>query len=385
MIATWLELLTGYVLFDSLAFRTAMAALTAFAFALLLGGPTIRWLRSHRVRDNVDTSGSDDLRARSEREGKHNTPTLGGSFLVAALLLAVLLWGDLESVPVQLGVLLTAGVAAVGFVDDYVKLTQPKRRGLSRRAKMVGLSIVALAVLSGLVWFAHLTGRETLLTLYLPVADELFSERYLSFAAWGLAGLLAFVLFEWFVIVGSSNAANIVDGLDGLAAGVLLISGLALTIFCYVTGRADWTDYLGLPYVPAAGDMAIVGGALVGACMGFLWFNAYPAQVFMGDSGSLPLGALLAWMAVVAKQELALPLIGIVLVLDLGSSWLQTFWYRRSGGERLFTCAPVHHGLQLYGGVFTRGTPMHEVKVVVRFWILAAAGALASLALLKVR
>jgi phospho-N-acetylmuramoyl-pentapeptide-transferase len=166
----------------------------------------------------------------------------------------------------------------------------------------------------------------------------------------------------------------------------MIISGLALAIFCYVSGRPDWTGYLGVPHVVAASEMAVVGGALVGACLGFLWYNAFPAQVFMGDSGSLPLGGLLAWMALVSKQELVLPLIACVFVLDLGSSWAQTWWFRRSHGKRLFTCAPVHHGLQLHGGIFKPGAkPWHEVQIVVRFWIVAACGAMASLALLKVR
>lgn len=382
MLAELFGRLFGWSLFDYLSFRTAMAALTAFALALVSGPPTIRWLRARKLRDNVDTSGSDDLAAAARAGGKQATPTMGGSFLVASLLAAVLLWGDVTSMPVVLAVVLTAGLGAVGFVDDYRKLTEPETRGLSRRAKLLGLSAVALAVLVALVQFASLRQSETLLSLYPP----LFKDARIDFMAFGAVGLVAFVAFQWLVIVGTANAANIVDGLDGLAAGCVAISGLALTLFCYVAGRADWTTYLNLPHVPDAGDMAVVGGALCGGCLGFLWFNAYPAKVFMGDSGSLPLGGLLAWMAVVSKQELVLPLIASVLVVDLASSWLQTFWYRRSGGRRIFTCAPVHHGLQLYGGVFTkRAEGLHEVTVVIRFWILAIVGALASLALLKVR
>src|SRR6185295_9720929 len=188
-----------------------------------------------------------------------------------------------------------------------------------------------------------------------------------------------FLAFEWLVVVGTSNACNITDGLDGLAAGCMVISGLALSIFCYVTGRADWTAYLHLPHIGAASEMAVAGGALCGSCLGFLWYNAFPAKVFMGDSGSLPLGGLLAWMALVAKQELVLPLIGIVFFLELASSALQTRYFKWSGGKRLFTCAPIHHGLQLKGGIFTAGAaPWHEATVVVRAWILAALGALAA-------
>lgn len=382
MLGDLLGELTGLALFGYLSFRMAMAVLTAFAIALLCGGPTIRWLRARRVQDNVETSGSADLSTKSREEGKHLTTTMGGSFLIVALLVSVLSWADVTSLPVVLAVVLTAGFAAVGFVDDYRKLTVPSSGGIDRRAKMAGLTVCTLGVLFALVWYASLSGRQTLLTLYPPF----FKEVALVALDWGWVGAAGFVLFQWFVIVGTANAANITDGLDGLAAGTMLISGAALVVFCYVTGRADWTAYLNLPYVPEAGDMAVVGAAMIGACMGFLWFNAYPAKVFMGDSGSLPLGGLLAWMAVVAKQELVLPLIALVLVLEVGSSWLQTFWYRRSGGKRLFTCAPFHHGLNLYGGVFKKsGTPWHEVTVVTRLWIVAAASALFSLALLKVR
>jgi phospho-N-acetylmuramoyl-pentapeptide-transferase len=382
MIPGLLEGLLPFDLLGYITFRVAAAGLTAFALALWWGGPTIRWLRRHKVGEDTSKTDVKALAELAEKGGKRNTPTMGGSFLVASLLAAVLLWARLDNLHVVLAVLLTAGFAAVGFVDDYKKLTIPKCKGLSSTAKMVGLSTVCLSALGALVFYAHSTGRHTLLALYPPF----FKDAIVPLMSWGLAGMALFVVFEWFVVVGASNAANITDGLDGLAAGCMLISGLALSIFCYVTGRPDWTGYLHLPHVRAASEMAVVGGALCGACMGFLWFNAYPAKVFMGDSGSLPIGGLLGWMALVAKQELVLPLIAAVFVAELGSSWLQTTWYRRSGGKRLFTCAPVHHGLQLHGGVFSPGVERwHEVTVVIRFWILAAACAMASLALLKVR
>jgi phospho-N-acetylmuramoyl-pentapeptide-transferase len=372
----------GIRLFGYISFRAAMATFSAFAFALLLGRPVIVWLRSHKVQEDVSKTDAPELARSARAAGKHDTPTMGGSFLMAALLGSVLLWARLDNLHVVLGVLLAAGFAAVGFVDDFKKLTIPGCKGLSSRSKMIGLSIVALGVLLALVWFARSSGRHTLLALYPPF----LKSAVIPLGLWGLAGIALFLLFEWLVVVGSSNAVNITDGLDGLAAGCMVISGLALVVFCYVTGRPDWTQYLNLPHVSQASEMAVVGGAMCGACMGFLWYNAYPAQVFMGDSGSLPLGGVMAWMALVSKQELVLPLIASIFVVDLGSSWLQTFWFRRTGGTRLFTLAPIHHGLERYGGVFTRhAAGWHEVKVVIRFWILAAFGALASLALLKVR
>jgi phospho-N-acetylmuramoyl-pentapeptide-transferase len=276
---------------------------------------------------------------------------------------------------------LTAGLAAVGFVDDFKKLTIPNSKGLSARAKLLGQTVVTVSALGALVWYAHVSGRFALLSIYPPF----FKDLSLSLGE-TLPGIVVFLVFGWLVVAGTSNAANITDGLDGLAAGCMLISGLALTIFCYVTGRSDWTEYLNLPYVTAASEMAVVGGALCGACMGFLWYNAFPARVFMGDSGSLPIGGLLGWMALISKQELVLPLLGFVFFAELGSSALQRVWYKRTGGRRLFTMAPVHHGLQLKGGIFKPGAaPWHEVTVTIRAWIVAAACAMLSLALLKVR
>jgi phospho-N-acetylmuramoyl-pentapeptide-transferase len=377
-----LDDILGVRLFGYISFRMGMAALTAFALALWWGRPVIAWLKRHKIGEDVTKTDAYDLARLSEKMGKKNTPTMGGSFLVGALLCSVLLWCRLDNLHVVLGVLLTAGFGAVGFVDDFKKLTIEKSKGLSVRSKMLGLTVVAAAALIAFSYYAASTGRGTLLALYPPF----LKDASLALGGFGLLGIAAFVFFEWLVVVGTSNACNITDGLDGLAAGCMIISGLALSIFCYITGRPDWTAYLNLPHVSAASEMAVVGGALCGACMGFLWYNAFPAKVFMGDSGSLPLGGLLAWMALVAKQELVLPLIGFVFFAELGSSWLQTRWFKRTGGKRLFTCAPVHHGLQLYGGVFkATAAPWHEVTIVVRAWIIAAVCAMASLSLIKVR
>jgi phospho-N-acetylmuramoyl-pentapeptide-transferase len=383
MLPELLRDLFGVSLFDYISVRMALAAMTAFLLALFSGAPVIRWLRAHRVQETVGEIDCVELAEHAEKSGKTLTTTMGGSFLIASLLISILLWARLDNLHVVYGVVLTAGLAAVGFVDDYKKLTIPGCNGLSRRAKYVGLSAVVIGILGVLVWWAEVHGRSGLLVLHPPI----FKNAEFDFLAYGAIGMAGFVAFEWFVIVGTANAVNITDGLDGLAAGCTIISVLALSIFCYVTGRADWAGYLNIPHVREASEMAVVGGAMIGACMGFLWYNAYPAKVFMGDSGSLPLGGLMAWMAVVSKQELVLPLVACVFVLDLLSSLLQTQVYKLTGrGKRIFTIAPVHHGLERHGGVFTkRAEGWHEVTVVVRFWIIAAVGAMASLALLKVR
>ncbi len=365
-------------LFGYISFRMAMAALTAFALALACGGPAIRWLTSRKLQEAAkgDLALLDEL---SKRTGKANTPTMGGSFLVGSLLASVVLWARLDNIAVVLAILVVAILGAVGFVDDAGKLSSAKK-GISPRAKLVGQSAAALFAAGTFAWYASIGDRHALLDVFPP----LFKDARIGLAALGALGVCAYLVFQWFVVVGTSNACNITDGLDGLAAGCMIIAGLALSVFCYITGRADWAPYLGIPHVAAAGEMAVVGGALIGACMGFLWFNAYPARVFMGDSGSLPLGGLLAWMAVVAKQELVLPLIGLVFFVEMGSSFLQTQWYKRTK-TRIFTCAPVHHGLQLHGGIFKKGAaPWAETQIVTRAWIVAAICAMASLALLKV-
>jgi len=381
MLAELLARLTGAALFEYISFRAAMAALTSFALALALGGPTIRWLRRHRVGEDVSKTPAPELAAHSQRMGKTGTTTMGGSFLVTSLLIGIVCWCRMDNVAVLIALVAVAGMAAVGFVDDYQKLTVAKSRGLSERSKLLGQTVVSLACVGAFVWYARASGRFSLLELHPPFVKD-----------WSLPlgetvlGCLAFLFLGWLVIAGTANATNITDGMDGLLAGCTVAAGGALAVFCYVTGRSDWTEYLNLPYVPEAAEMAVVGAALVGSALGFLWFNAFPASVFMGDSGSLPIGGLLGWMALVAKQELVLPLLGAVFFIELGSSWLQRFWYKRSGGKRLFTMAPVHHGLNLKGGIFKPGPkPWHEVTVVVRAWIIAAVCATASLALMKVR
>jgi len=381
MLAELLARITGSALFEYISFRAALAALTSFTAALVLGGPTIRWLRRHRVGEDVTKTAARELAELSKRMGKHETTTMGGSFLVASLLLGIVLWCPLDNIAVVIAMIIVAGMAAVGFVDDYLKLTVAESRGLSERAKLAGQTVVSVACVGALVWYARASGRYSLLELHVP-----FIKDWSLPLGESLIGCLAFLTLGWLVIAGTANATNITDGMDGLLAGCTVVSGGALCVFCYVTGRSDWTEYLNLPYVPEAAEMAVVGAALVGANLGFLWFNAFPASVFMGDSGSLPIGGLLGWMALVAKQELVLPLLGAVFFIELGSSWLQRFWFRRSGGKRLFTMAPVHHGLQLKGGIFRPGPkPWHEVTVVVRAWIVAVVCATVSLALMKVR
>ncbi|MBL6721449.1 MAG: phospho-N-acetylmuramoyl-pentapeptide-transferase [Planctomycetes bacterium] len=379
MLIELLNSLMGVSLFGYISFRVVMAVMTGFALALVLGGPVIRWLAGQRIGERSDKN--DLAQVATVDAGKAGTPTMGGSFLIAALLGSALLWCRLDNVHVVLGLILVAGLAAVGFVDDWIKLTDPDRNGLSPTGKIMGQLVIGLFVVGAMAWTAHASDRYSLLAIHPPFAKDWTLE--LGNSALGVA---LFVAIGWVVVAGTSNAINITDGMDGLAAGCTILAAAALAVFCYVTGRWDWTGYLGIPHVPEASEMTVLAGALIGATTGFLWFNAPPARVFMGDSGALPLGGLLGWMALVSKQEVPLGLIALVPFAELGSSALQRFSYRTTG-RRVFTIAPLHHGLKEHGGVFRRspsgGIP--ETTVVVRLWIVAALSGLASLALLKVR
>ena len=382
MLYTLMHEYAGLGIFRYISFRGAMAVLTGFALALVMGGPVISWLGRHRIGEDVSKSDSKDLASYSSLAGKQGTPTMGGSFLIASLLLTTLLWCRLDNVHVILGLVLVAGLGAVGFVDDYLKLAVRGRDGLSEKSKLLGQLVVAGLVVAAMAWTAHVSGRHNMLAMHPP-----FFKGWSLDLGQDIFGMGIFVVVGWLVVAGTANAVNITDGMDGLAAGCTMFAGGALAIFCYVMGRWDWTNYLGLTFVPEAAEMSVMGGAMVGACAGFLWYNAFPARVFMGDSGSLPLGGLLGWMALVSKQELVLPLIALVPFAALGSTALQRIYFRMSGGKRIFTIAPLHHAYTLKGGLFREAPSkkVHEVTVVVRLWLVAALAALTSLALLKVR
>lgn len=342
MLYTLMHEYAGLGIFRYISFRGAMAVLTGFTLALVMGGPVISWLGRHRIGEDVSKSDSKDLASYSSLAGKQGTPTMGGSFLIASLLLTTLLWCRLDNVHVILGLVLVAGLGAVGFVDDYLKLAVRGRDGLSEKSKLLGQLVVAGLVVAAMAWTAHVSGRHNMLAMHPP-----FFKGWSLDLGQDIFGMGIFVVVGWLVVAGTANAVNITDGMDGLD-----------------------------PESP-----------MVGACAGFLWYNAFPARVFMGDSGSLPLGGLLGWMALVSKQELVLPLIALVPFAALGSSALQRIYFRMSGGKRIFTIAPLHHAYTLKGGLF-RAAPskkIHEVTVVVRLWLVAALAALTSLALLKVR
>ena len=327
-----------------LALRVAVAGATAFVAALVLGRPAIRWLGG-RFRERVASASG---RLDALHAGKNRTPTMGGLFLVAAVVVATLVCGDLTNRGVLLALFVAVTFGLIGGVDDWVKLSTA-RRGLTARQKF--LAQVAAAGVAALI---------------------LLRDRPETSVGVGVA----LVLWAVLVIVGSSNAVNLTDGLDGLASGCTVFAASALAGLSYLAGHAVWAGYLDVTFVPGAGEMAVVLAALVGAMLGFLWFNCYPAQVFMGDIGSLPAGALLGLAALVCRQELLLVVAGGVFVVETLSVIAQVSSYRLTG-RRLLACSPLHNHFVLRGE--------HELKVVVRFWIGSAVLAVLAIASLKVR
>jgi phospho-N-acetylmuramoyl-pentapeptide-transferase len=337
--------------------RTAGAALTAFLAAVLLGPVAIRWLKS-RFREPIK-SASEKLNAL--HAGKQDTPTMGGLFLVAAIVLTTLLFGDWSSPLVQLGLFVVVSFGLLGAADDWVKL-RSRRRGISARQKL--LAQVVLATIAGTWLYLLRRDDASELDVLLPVGD----------ARWPLG--VGFIAWAALVLVSSSNGVNLTDGLDGLASGCVVSCGTALAALTYLVGHAEFAAYLKLEHVDGCGEMSVLLGGVVGAVLGFLWYNAHPAQVFMGDTGSLPLGAILGVAALAARQELLLVVLGGVFVVETLSVILQVGCYKLTG-RRPLACSPLHNHCVLRGH--------HEVATVTRFWIVGALLAIAGLALLRIR
>ncbi|OIO04334.1 MAG: phospho-N-acetylmuramoyl-pentapeptide-transferase [Desulfovibrionaceae bacterium CG1_02_65_16] len=340
--------------FRYITFRSVYALLTALVISILFGPKLIEWLNSLRCRQHI-------LAEVTCHQAKEGTPTMGGLLIGVSLMSSVLLWADLTNVYVWLSLLVFVGFGAVGFWDDYTKVVKKQNKGISPRAKLTGqLAVAAMAI--------------TLL-IFQPAYSTQLAVPFFKHFHPDLG--LFYVPFAVFILVAASNAVNLTDGLDGLAIGPLVVSAACFALFIYVAGNAMLAQYLNITAVPGVGEVTVVCGALVGAGLGFLWFNAYPAQVFMGDVGSLSLGGLLGFIAVLAKQELLLALVGGVFVFETLSVILQVGYFKMSGGKRIFRMAPLHHHFEL------KGIP--ESKIIIRFWILSILMALMALSTLKLR
>ncbi len=340
--------------FRYITFRTIYAVLTALAISFLFGPALIRLLQRYQIGQQIREEGP------KSHQRKAGTPTMGGIIIVLSLLMGTLLWADLRNGYVWLAMLVVVGFGAVGFLDDYLKSVRRKSEGLAPRFKF-GLQVMVGSLFALLL---------TWLTRYPTTLNLPFFKTVQPDLGWW------YLLFIVLVVVGASNAVNLTDGLDGLAIGPLAVATVAFTIVAYMVGNKKIADYLLIPYIEGAGELAVFCGAMLGACIGFLWYNTYPASVFMGDVGSLPLGGALGAVAVMTKQEFLLVLVGGIFVAEALSVIFQVASYK-SRGKRIFLMAPVHHHFELKGWA--------EPQIVVRFWIIAVVLALLSLSTLKLR
>lgn len=358
MLAQWLgHDIRAFNVFQYITLRSVLAALTALMISFLVGPWMIRRLTALKIGQAVRDDGP------QSHLTKAGTPTMGGALILTSMALATLLWADLSNTYVWVAIATSAGFGAIGWVDDWRKVVQRNPRGLPARWKYFWQSVVALAVALFLVWSARLPAQTELIVPF-------FKQIVIPL------GGVGFVLLAYFVIVGTSNAVNLTDGADGLAILPTVMVAGALGIFAYVAGHAVFAKYLGVPYIPGAGELTIFCAAMVGAGLAFLWFNAYPAEVFMGDVGALALGAALGVVAVIVRQEIVLFIMGGVFVLETISVMLQVGSYKLRR-KRIFLMAPLHHHYELKG--------WKETQVVVRFWIISIVLVLIGLSTLKLR
>ncbi len=358
--------------FRYITVRTAVASLTALLLSLLMGPWVMERLRDLQVKQYIREEGP------KAHQKKAGTPTMGGVLIVAAIVIPTLLWADLRSPYVVLAIGATVAFGAIGFVDDYNKVVRRRNLGLTPRMKFFFQVLTCVLVGVALLVLQSQGAYSTQLSVPffkrlnpILVIDSLLVRIFV----WPLA-FVPFVLFLVFVIVGSSNAVNLTDGLDGLAIGCVLVSSTALTVLTYVSSNARMAEYLEIQKIPAAGELVVFCGSLVGASLGFLWYNAHPAEMFMGDVGSLALGGAIGVVAVIIKQEILLLSIGGVFVLEALSVIIQVGSFKLTG-KRVFRMAPLHHHFELLG--------WSESKIIVRFWIVALVFALFSLTTLKLR
>ncbi len=352
------EYVSFFNVFRYITVRTALAGITALVISFILGPWLIRTMRKFQIGQEIRPDGPQSHLA------KKGTPSMGGILIIGSTLIPTLLWGNLNNPYVRMGMITIIGFGIIGFWDDYLKVRKRRSLGLRVRTKLLLQLILAGAIGLALVYIGMIDGFS--LNLSFP-----FFKEWVPYLGWFYLPWIIFIL------MGSSNAVNLADGLDGLAIGLTFISATALTALTYIAGHINYSDYLNIAYVAQAAELTVFAGALSGACLAFLWFNCHPAQIFMGDVGALSLGGTLAVIAILIKQEFLLFTVAGVFILEAVSVLLQVGYFRISGGKRVFKMAPIHHHFELSG--------WREEQVVVRFWILGIIFALFSLATLKLR
>ena len=357
-LSQWLaQDIRAFNVFSYITLRTVMATLTALVISFMIGPVMIRKLTAYKIGQSVRDDGPQTHLV------KTGTPTMGGALILMAIVLTTLLWADLSNRYIWVVLATTLGFGVIGWVDDYRKVVYRNPKGLSARAKFFWQSLIALAVAMYLASIAEIPAQTDMIVPF-------FKEVAIPL------GVTGFVVLTYFVIVGTSNAVNLTDGLDGLAIMPTVMISSALAIFAYAAGHVVFAKYLGIPYIPNAGELAVFCGAMAGAGLAFLWFNAYPAEVFMGDVGALALGAALGIVTVIVRQEIVLVIMGGVFVVEALSVMLQVASFKLLG-KRVFRMAPLHHHFELKG--------WKENQVVVRFWIITFILVLVGLSTLKLR
>jgi phospho-N-acetylmuramoyl-pentapeptide-transferase len=359
-------------IFRYVTFRTAFASLTALFMGMIIGPAIIRQLRDFQIGQYIREEGP------KGHQKKAGTPTMGGVLITIAIIVPTLLWADLSNTYIWLAIFSTIAFGAIGFADDYIKVIRKRNLGLTGRMKLIlqflaaGFVGVALVTLTATRQYS----THLMVPFFKQFRPDLVIETFRHYPhVWWLA-FIPFVLFVMLVLVGSSNAVNLTDGLDGLAIGCTVIAAGALTILTYLSGHVVFSEYLELQKMPQVAEVTVFCGAMVGASIGFLWYNAHPAEIFMGDVGSLALGGAIGTVAVIIKQELLLPFIGGIFVLEALSVIIQVASYKLRK-KRVFKMAPLHHHFELAG--------WSESKIIIRFWILALIFALFALTTLKLR
>mgnify|MGYP001283227965 CR=1 FL=1 len=390
--------LPGTGVFYYISFRSALAIITSLLVSLVFGGSIIKLIKKYQIGEQVRKLGLEG------EDKKSGTPTMGGLIILAAIIIPTLLFAKLENIYIQVMLISTIWLGIIGFIDDYIKVFKKDKKGLAGKFKILGQ--VGLGLIVGLIMVFHsditikekniqtevegVYGFSTSSVKSSKTTIPFFKNKdfnYENLTSWlgdGMAkySWLLFVLVVIFVITAVSNGANMTDGLDGLATGTSAIIGAALVLFCYVSGNIIAADYLNIMYIPDSGELVIFMSAFVGACVGFMWYNSFPAQVFMGDTGSLSLGGIIAVVAILIRKELLIPILcGIFLIENL-SVLLQVSYFKYTRkkygeGRRIFKMAPIHHHFQMKG--------IHESKIVTRFWIVAVMLAILSVVTLKLR
>lgn len=352
------DLWFGFNVFKYITFRAAMASLTAFLISIIFGPMVIKWLKKLNFGQNIRKDHVENLY--DLHKHKQGTPTMGGILIIIAISLSTIIWADITNVYVLLTLVSFLWLGLVGFTDDYIKVVKKRNLGLTPRMKLLGQVMLGIFIASYVMLF---TPIPTMLSI--PFVKHLVLNLGIFY-----------ILFVVLVLTSASNAVNLTDGLDGLAIGCTVVVALTFAFLSYITGNFKFADYLNVFFLPGAGELAVFCAAMIGAGLGFLWFNSYPATVFMGDTGSLALGGAIGTVAIFIKKELLLFVVGGIFVLEAASVVLQVIWFKTTK-KRLFLMAPIHHHFQLLGWA--------ESKITIRFWIIAIVMALFSLSSLKLQ